>query len=42
VVFSIVLLLIRTSLEDKTLINELKGYYEYSHKTRYKIIPGIW
>jgi protein-S-isoprenylcysteine O-methyltransferase Ste14 len=42
VVFSIALLLIRTSLEDKTLINELKGYYEYSLNTRSKIIPGIW
>ena len=42
VTFSIVLLLIRTSLEDKTLIKELGGYYEYSKKTRYKLIPGIW
>lgn len=39
---SIVLLLIRTSLEDKMLIKELNGYLEYSHKTRYKIIFGIW
>jgi protein-S-isoprenylcysteine O-methyltransferase Ste14 len=32
----------RTILEDKTLKNELKGYLEYSGKTRYKIIPYIW
>jgi protein-S-isoprenylcysteine O-methyltransferase Ste14 len=36
------LTLIRTSLEDKTLINELSGYREYSYKTRYKLFPYIW
>jgi protein-S-isoprenylcysteine O-methyltransferase Ste14 len=39
---SIILLTTRTSLEDKTLKNELKGYLEYSNKTRFKIIPYIW
>ncbi|MEI6764640.1 MAG: isoprenylcysteine carboxylmethyltransferase family protein [Bacteroidota bacterium] len=39
---SMLLLLIRTYLEDKTLQNELNGYREYSGKTRYKIIPYIW
>jgi protein-S-isoprenylcysteine O-methyltransferase Ste14 len=39
---SILLLSIRTYLEDRTLINELNGYREYAHKTRYKIIPYIW
>jgi protein-S-isoprenylcysteine O-methyltransferase Ste14 len=38
----IVLFLIRTILEDKTLKNELKGYSEYSSKTRYMIIPYLW
>jgi protein-S-isoprenylcysteine O-methyltransferase Ste14 len=38
----IILFLIRTNLEDKTLKNELKGYPEYSAKTHYKIIPFIW
>jgi protein-S-isoprenylcysteine O-methyltransferase Ste14 len=38
----IVLHITRTYLEDKTLIKELKGYPEYSNKTRYKIIPYIW
>jgi protein-S-isoprenylcysteine O-methyltransferase Ste14 len=38
----IALLITRTSLEDKTLKNELTGYLSYSGKTRYKIIPGIW
>jgi protein-S-isoprenylcysteine O-methyltransferase Ste14 len=39
---SFLLIVIRTYLEDKTLINELNGYPEYTHKTRYKIIPYIW
>jgi len=39
---SIIILIIRTNLEDRTLKNELKGYLEYSEKTRYKIIPNIW
>jgi protein-S-isoprenylcysteine O-methyltransferase Ste14 len=38
----ILLLVIRTSLEDKTLKNELKGYLAYSEKTRYKMVPGGW
>jgi protein-S-isoprenylcysteine O-methyltransferase Ste14 len=39
---AIILLVIRTSLEDKTLINELDGYAEYTRKTRNKLIPFIW
>lgn len=38
----IILFIIRTNLEDKTLKNELKGYPEYAGKTRFKIIPYIW
>ena len=39
---SITLFVIRTILEDKTLKKELKGYLEYTKKTRYKIIPYVW
>jgi protein-S-isoprenylcysteine O-methyltransferase Ste14 len=42
VLVSIVLLLTRTALEDKTLYEELEGYKDYSLKTRHRIIPGIW
>lgn len=42
VCLSIILLIARTSMEDKTLMNELPGYAGYSHKTRYRIIPYIW
>ena len=39
---SIILLVTRTNLEDKTLKSELKGYVEYANKTRAMIIPYIW
>lgn len=39
---SIILLIVRTHLEDKTLRNELKGYESYCNKTRYRIIPYVW
>ena len=42
VIFSILILLIRTHLEDKTLINELTGYREYTLKTPYRLIPKVW
>jgi protein-S-isoprenylcysteine O-methyltransferase Ste14 len=32
----------RTFLEDKTLIAELPGYNEYTHQTRYRLVPGVW
>lgn len=40
--FSMVLLVTRTFLEDRTLIKELTGYAEYTRKTRYRLIPGLW
>ena len=40
--FLIILFITRTSLEDKTLKNELKGYPEYCDKTSYKLIPYVW
>ena len=38
----IILQIVRTYMEDKTLKKELKGYIEYSYKTQYKIIPYVW
>lgn len=40
--FMVIVLITRTYLEDRTLKKELKGYLEYSNKTRYKIIPFFW
>jgi protein-S-isoprenylcysteine O-methyltransferase Ste14 len=38
----LVLLVIRTNLEDATLQRELPGYAEFAERVRYKWIPGIW
>lgn len=35
-------LVYRTSMEDKTLQEELPGYAEYAARTRFRLIPGIW
>jgi protein-S-isoprenylcysteine O-methyltransferase Ste14 len=37
-----ILIIARTSLEDRTLCRELTGYTEYSKKVRYRLIPRIW
>ncbi|MDY6865605.1 MAG: isoprenylcysteine carboxylmethyltransferase family protein [Halobacteriota archaeon] len=39
---AIFLLIIRTSLEDKTLQLELDGYSEYAKKVKYRLLPGVW
>jgi len=38
----IVLLALRTNLEDATLQRELPGYTDFAAKTRFKWIPGVW
>ncbi len=37
-----VVMVIRTALEDKTLQAELPGYQEFAQKTKYRLLPGIW
>jgi protein-S-isoprenylcysteine O-methyltransferase Ste14 len=32
----------RTGMEDRTLQRELDGYAEFSSRTRYRLIPGLW
>lgn len=39
---SILLLIIRTNLEDITLNKELIGYKDYTQKTKYKLFPFLW
>jgi len=36
------LIIVRTRLEDRTLMEELPGYREFAAKTRYRLLPGIW
>ncbi len=38
----VILFMIRTSLEDRTLQKELAGYADYAKKVKHKIFPGIW
>ena len=39
---ALVIAVIRTTLEDRTLQEELAGYQEYVHRVRYRLIPGIY
>jgi protein-S-isoprenylcysteine O-methyltransferase Ste14 len=38
----ILVFIIRTALEDRTLQKELPGYKEYAEETRYRLFPYIW
>ena len=35
-------LVIRTALEDRTLLEELPGYREYAQRVHYRLVPGVW
>ncbi len=35
-------IVLRTSMEDRTLQNELTGYKEFTQKTKYRLLPWIW
>jgi protein-S-isoprenylcysteine O-methyltransferase Ste14 len=39
---ALVIAVIRTTLEDRTLQEELPGYQEYAHRVDYRLIPGIY
>lgn len=39
---TVILLVLRTILEDRTLQAELTGYAEYARQVRYRLFPGIW
>lgn len=38
----IIIISIRTALEDKMLQHELNGYCDYTKKVKYRLIPFIW
>ena len=42
VLMGILVVCLRTYLEDKTLQEELPGYREYTQQIRYRLFPGIW
>lgn len=39
---AILLMIVRTVLEDNTLERELAGYREYKKRVKYRLIPFIW
>jgi protein-S-isoprenylcysteine O-methyltransferase Ste14 len=40
--FSAVLLIVRTALEDRMLQAELPGYADYANKVPDRLLPGVW
>ena len=41
-VLTVLIILIRTAAEDRTLHEELPGYKEYAQRTRYRLLPYVW
>jgi protein-S-isoprenylcysteine O-methyltransferase Ste14 len=39
---NVVLLVLRTALEDRALLAELAGYEAYARQVRYRLLKGIW
>ncbi len=39
---ALVITVIRTGLEDRTLMEELPGYKDYAGRVRYRLIPGFY
>jgi protein-S-isoprenylcysteine O-methyltransferase Ste14 len=40
--FALVVSVVRTVLEDRTLMEELPGYPEYARRVPYRLFPGLW
>lgn len=38
----LIIVIVRTSMEDHTLISELPGYREYTVSTKYRLLPPLW
>jgi protein-S-isoprenylcysteine O-methyltransferase Ste14 len=38
----VLIYILRTALEDRTLQAELDGYQEYAEQVRYRLLPGVW
>jgi protein-S-isoprenylcysteine O-methyltransferase Ste14 len=39
---ALIIAVIRTALEDRTLQDELPGYRDYAQRVRYRLVPGIY
>jgi protein-S-isoprenylcysteine O-methyltransferase Ste14 len=42
VISTIIIIIVRTALEDRTLKEKLEGYQAYAHKVPYRLFPGLW
>jgi protein-S-isoprenylcysteine O-methyltransferase Ste14 len=42
VIVALIIAVIRTRLEDRTLQEELPGYRDYTRRVRYRLFPGIY
>jgi len=40
--FALIVSVVRTVLEDHTLMEELPGYREYARRVPYRLLPGLW
>jgi protein-S-isoprenylcysteine O-methyltransferase Ste14 len=41
-VLSLLAIVVRTAMEDRTLRAELPGYADYARRVRFRLVPGIW
>ena len=41
-VLTVCVLVIRTTLEDRTLAEELDSYQDHAACVRYRLLPGVW
>jgi protein-S-isoprenylcysteine O-methyltransferase Ste14 len=41
-ILTIILVFVRTYMEDNTLKNELPGYTDYTNKVKFRLIPYLW
>jgi protein-S-isoprenylcysteine O-methyltransferase Ste14 len=41
-IIAVGLFVIRTHLEDKTLLEELDGYRDYARQVPFRLVPGVW
>jgi len=39
---TVLLIVVRMVVEDRTLLAELYGYQEYAVRVRYRLLPGVW
>jgi protein-S-isoprenylcysteine O-methyltransferase Ste14 len=39
---TVILFIVRTIFEDRTLKSKLEGYHDYVGKVKYRLIPGVW